>query len=242
MDRQQYVAQLIETLGFQWQDRNLLEMALTHTSFANENRNGAYESNQRLEFLGDAVLELITSNYLYHQYPNYPEGLLTKIRAAVVCEPSLAKVATQLSLGQCLRMGRGEERSGGRIRPSILADAFESVIGALFLDQGLAVATKVVQRFLSEEIGTFAQGGHAGDYKSELQELVQQEKDNLLEYCILKEEGPDHSKTFTAGVQYGGELWGTGAGRTKKEAEQAAARSALENSQVKSIKAKRSHG
>lgn len=242
MDRQQYVEQLMITLGFQWQDRNVLETALTHTSFANENRNCAYESNQRLEFLGDAVIELITSNYLYHQYPNYPEGLLTKIRAAVVCEPSLAKVATQLNLGQCLRMGKGEERSGGRTRPSILADAFESVVGAVFLDQGLEVATKVIQQFLGEEIASFAQGGHAGDYKSELQELVQQEKDNLLEYCILKEEGPDHNKTFTAGVMYGGELWGTGTGKTKKEAEQAAARHALESPHGKQLKAKKAHG
>jgi len=228
MPKSKDIEQLKEELGLIWKDEGLLYTALTHTSYANENKAiRRIEHNQRLEFLGDAVLELVISDHLYRAYPGYPEGVLTKTRAAVVCEPSLSRAANRLNLGSCLMMGKGEERSGGRERPSILADAFEALVGAIYLEQGLDKARGFILDQLSGIIAAFAQGGHAGDYKSELQELVQQEGDNLLSYQILQEEGPDHDKTFTAGVKYRGQLWGIGKGRTKKEAEQAAAQVAL---------------
>ncbi|MHB8169999.1 MAG: ribonuclease III [Thermincolia bacterium] len=228
-ERTNAIEQLIKHLGFHWRDEGLLQTALTHTSYANENKAvRRIEHNQRLEFLGDAVLELVVSEDLFRIYPHHSEGVLTKSRAAVVCEPSLARVANQLNLGSCLLMGKGEERSGGRERPSILADVFEALIGAVYLDQGLETARRLVIDQLTIVINTFGQGGHAGDYKSELQELVQQEGDNLLVYQILQEEGPDHDKTFTAGVKYRGHSWGIGKGRTKKESEQAAAQVAME--------------
>ncbi len=227
--RMSVIEQLKQYLGFQWRDEGLLQTALTHTSHANENKAiRRIEHNQRLEFLGDSVLELVISEELFRIYPHQSEGVLTKSRAAVVCEPSLARAANQLNLGPCLLMGKGEERSGGRERPSILADAFEALAGAVYLDQGLETARSFILNQLTEVINTLGRGGHAGDYKSELQELVQQEGDNLLIYQILQEEGPDHDKTFTAGVKYRGQIYGIGKGRTKKEAEQAAAQVAME--------------
>lgn len=219
---------LIRRLGITWRNYTLLETALTHTSFANEHRPSEIEHNQRLEFLGDAVLELVISDYLYQRFPSYEEGLLTKIRAAVVCETALVKVAQKLSLGPVLRLGRGEERTGGRRRPAALADAFESLLGALYLDQGLEAVRKFILDHLTGAVDEYAHGGHAGDFKSELQEWVQQYSDHPLSYVILEESGPDHNKVFTAGVQFRNHLWGTGAGRSKKEAEQAAAENALQ--------------
>lgn len=218
---------LVERLGFTWNNRSLLETALTHTSFANETRPVTVEHNQRLEFLGDAVLELVISDYLFNNYPHHEEGVLTKIRAAVVCEPSLSRVAQGLRLGQSLRLGRGEERTGGRERPAALADAFEALVGAIYLDQGLEKARSFILQNLEEAVIAYARGNHAGDYKSELQERIQQYTDEPLTYIILEETGPDHNKLFTAGVKFRNELWGTGKGRTKKEAEQTAAGNAL---------------
>lgn len=218
---------LIKTLGFPWNNCELLATALTHTSFANENRSMQVEHNQRLEFLGDAVLELVISDYLFTNYPHHEEGVLTKIRAAVVCEPSLARVAQGLKLGQALRLGKGEERTGGRERPAALADAFEALVGAIYLDQGLDKIRCFILQSLKEDIIAYAQGNHAGDYKSELQEWIQQYTDQPLNYVILNEFGPDHNKTFTAGVEFRQDMWGTGKGRTKKEAEQTAASNAL---------------
>jgi ribonuclease-3 len=208
-------------------DEELLLQALTHSSFIYENRQNGIENNQRLEFLGDAVLDLAVSDFLFRNYPDSDEGELTKLRAALVCEPSLARTAKSLKLGYCLRMGKGEERSGGRERPSILADAFEALLGAIYLDQGLMKASEMALKFLDPLIKDVLEGRLDSDYKTELQEIVQQLGSEQVQYTILREEGPDHHKIFTAGVIYKGELTGTGSGRSKKEAEQQAAKSAL---------------
>lgn len=221
-----------KTTGISWNNTGYLVQALTHSSYAHENKHLNMEHNQRLEFLGDAVLELVISDYLYKNHPDYPEGALTKIRAGIVCETSLAAVARQLKLGEHLLMGKGEERSGGRERPSILADVMESLIGAIYLDQGLEVTYRFIIEKLSSIINNVIQnGGLLSDYKTSLQELVQQKSENLLRYKIVDEHGPDHCKTFVANVDYQGKVWGQGTGRTKKEAEQAAARNALEKIQ-----------
>lgn len=209
-------------------DEDLLLQALTHSSYIYENRQNGIENNQRLEFLGDAVLDLAISDFLFRKYPESDEGELTKLRAALVCEPSLARTAKSLNLGYCLRMGKGEERSGGRERPSILADAFEALLGAIYLDQGLIKASEMALKFLGPLIKDVLEGRLDSDYKTELQEIVQQLGSEQVQYTILREEGPDHHKIFTAGVIYKGELAGTGSGRSKKEAEQQAAKSALE--------------
>ena len=220
-------ARLKSRLQMNWQDDQLLMVALTHSSFTYENRHAGSENNQRLEFLGDAVLELAISDYLYRQNPNRSEGELTKLRAAIVCEPSLAKVSAALELGQCLSMGKGEERSGGRNRPSILADAFEALLGAVYLDQGLDRAADFAIRYLQPVISDVLEGRQERDYKTELQELVQQYSGETVRYMIIKEDGPDHHKVFTAGVLYKDLLSGIGTGRSKKDAEQQAAKAAL---------------
>lgn len=214
-------------LGIVWRDGELFGQSLTHSSFTYESRQNGINNNQRLEFLGDAVLELTVSDFLYRNNPDLDEGDLTKLRAAVVCEPSLARVAMELKLGDCLYMGKGEERSGGRDRPSILADAFEALLGAVYLDQGLAVASNVAIELLLPVIKDVLEGRLERDYKTELQEIVQRRGDGQIQYQILKEEGPDHDKVFTAGVLLKGELAGQGTGRSKKDAEQQAAKSAL---------------
>jgi ribonuclease-3 len=218
---------LKEKLGFRWQNEDLLCLALTHSSYAYEKIFRGQENNQRLEFLGDAVLELVVSDYLYRTYPGHTEGELTRLRAAIVCEPSLARTARELDLGSCLYMGRGEERSGGRERPSILADAFEALLGAVYLDQGLEMARKVALQYLKPVIDDVLEGRVERDYKTELQEILQEEGQVDISYAILREEGPDHHKIFTAAVYFGGKEMGRGQGRTKKEAEQQAACRAL---------------
>lgn len=225
------VKKIKDQLAIQWNNEDHLLHALTHSSFAHENRNHhlQLEHNQRLEFLGDAVLELVISDYLYKNYPDYPEGTLTKIRAGIVCEPSLASIANSLNLGDFLLMGRGEERSGGRKRPSILADGMEALIGAVYIDQGIDLAYSFVLKKLNPVIErVVASGGLKTDYKTQLQELVQKKSENSLGYRILEESGPDHAKTFIAGVSFQGIQWGQGSGRTKKEAEQDAARHAMQ--------------
>ena len=192
------------------------------------NKTGS-ENNQRLEFLGDAVLDLAVSDHLFRSYPHLDEGNLTKMRAALVCEPSLARVAKTLGVGLCLLMGKGEERTGGRERPSILADVFEALLGAVYLDQGLKVAGNLALRLLEPVIEDVLEGRLDRDYKTELQEIVQQRGSEQVQYKILREEGPDHEKVFTAGVLYKGKLVGTGRGRSKKDAEQQAAKFALVN-------------
>ncbi len=227
--KKECIARLKKYLGVAWRNENLLLQALTHSSFTYENRQNGFENNQRLEFLGDAVLGLVVSDFLYLNYPERDEGDLTKLRAALVCEPSLARVARELELGCCLNMGKGEERSGGRERPSILADALEALLGAVYLDQGLETAGKLAVLFVAPVIKDVLEGRLERDYKTELQEIVQQRSSEQVQYIILKEEGPDHHKTFTAGVLFKGELAGRGKGRSKKDAEQQAAKSALLN-------------
>ncbi len=218
--------QLEEKLGYKFKNRALLLNALTHSSYANENREEGVPSNERLEFLGDSVLGFAAAKHLYSVEPSLPEGKMTRLRAELVCEHSLYGVAMELDLGSYLRMGHGEEKNGGRQRASILADATEAVIAAIFLDGGIEAAVSFVERMvLSPEA---VKAHHASDYKTELQELVQRKPDQQLKYTDAGESGPDHDKVFLSEVSLNGELIGCGSGRTKKEAEQAAACRALE--------------
>ena len=229
MKVEQNMAALQAKLGFAWRDENLFRLALTHGSFNYEQRRPEIEDNQRLEFLGDAVLELVVSTYLYQTFPHYTEGELTRLRAALVCEPSLAKVARELGLGNCLLMGRGEEYSGGRERPSILADAVEALLGAVYLDQGLEQAGRLILSYLVPVLNDVLEGRFTRDYKTDLQEILQQHASDPVTYVIIKEKGPDHEKIFTAAAIYQGKEIGRGVGHSKKEAEQQAARLALAN-------------
>ena len=216
---------LEETLGYTFQDRSLLENALTHSSYANENRARGIQSNERLEFLGDSVLGMVTADYLYHTYPDLPEGVLTRTRAALVCEESLVEVAQALGLGEYLKLGKGEEAGGGRHRPSIQADAVEAVLAAVYLDGGIGSARKIIQKFiLSREVAGLTK---PRDYKTALQELVQRESGQVLAYQLVGEEGPDHDKRFFVEVDLNGTPVGSGQGRSKKEAEQMAAKAAI---------------
>ena len=211
-------------IGYTFHDRRLLQNALMHSSYANENRARGCTSNERLEFLGDSVLGMVTAMRLYRLYPDMPEGKLSRLRAELVCEQSLHAVALELGLGSYIRLGHGEARNGGRERPSILADAVEAIIAAIYLDGGLESA----QRFILDHILTgLAEGQmhHVADYKTDLQERVQRKPGQALEYTLLSESGPDHNKSFTMNVLLNGS---EGTGRTKKEAEQSAAKSALE--------------
>jgi len=229
MENTQSVALLKEKLGFEWKEEKLLLLALTHGSFTYENRRPEIEDNQRLEFLGDAALELIVSTYLFNRFPEYTEGELTRLRAALVCEPSLVRVAKELGLGNCLLMGKGEERSGGRKRPSILADALEALLGAIYLDQGIEKAKEFILPYLETVLRDVLEGRTTRDYKTELQEILQSMAPEPVNYTIINEKGPDHEKVFTAAVIYRGKEIGRGVGHSKKEAEQQAARLALES-------------
>ncbi|WP_067838672.1 ribonuclease III [Amphibacillus sediminis] len=222
---------LQEELGITFHNQKILEQAFTHSSYVNEHKNRIHKDNERLEFLGDAVLELGISQYLYRTYPNKAEGELTKLRASIVCEPALVKFATDLHFDRYVLLGKGEERTGGRKRPALLADVFEAFIGALYLDQGF----DVVVRFLSAHVYPKVKEGafsHALDYKSQLQELIQQNKHAEIEYEIIAEHGPAHDREFVAHVQINQEVAGIGRGRTKKEAEQRAAKEALDQQEV----------
>ena len=216
---------LEEKLGYRFQNRALLEHALTHSSYANEHRTKGLQSNERLEFLGDSVLGMITADYLYRTHPDLPEGDLTRTRAALVCEGSLVEVAQQLNLGDHLKLGKGENAGGGRQRPSIVADAVEAVLAAVYLDGGIGSARKIIQKFILDRE---EEKGASRDYKTALQELVQRESGQVLCYRLIGTEGPDHAKIFTAEVTLNGSAVGRGKGRSKKEAEQAAAKAAIE--------------
>ena len=216
---------LEEKLGYRFANRALLENALTHSSYANENRAKGVQSNERLEFLGDSVLGMVVADYLYRTHPDLPEGDLTRTRAALVCEESLAEVAQVLELGAYLKLGKGEEAGGGRTRPSITADAVEAVLAAVYLDGGIGSARKLIQRFILDKE---EEKSASRDYKTALQELVQRESGQVLRYQLVGESGPDHAKTFTVQVDLNGRAVGRGEGRSKKEAEQMAARAAIE--------------
>lgn len=217
--------ELERKLNYTFKNSELLKNALTHSSYANENRAEGISSNERLEFLGDSVLGFVTAKHLYSMQPTLSEGKMTRLRAELVCEQSLHGVALDLDLGRYLRMGHGEEKNGGRTRPSILADAVEAVIAAMFLDGGIAAPESFIERMILSPESIEAH--HAADYKTELQELVQQKSGQVLTYAPTGESGPDHAKVFSASVSLNGEVIGEGSGRTKKEAEQAAACQAL---------------
>lgn len=220
---------LEEKLGYQFRDISLLESALYHSSYANEHRKLGIQSNERLEFLGDAVLGFVSAEHLYGKHPKSPEGELTRIRAALVREESLYEVASYLELGEYLLLGKGEELGDGRHRPSILADATEAVFAAVYLDGGIRAAHDLIHRVLLDKEQEELVEERRRDYKTELQELVQRKPDQALQYELAGESGPDHNKMFTMQVKLNGEIIGEGSGRTKKEAEQMSAKVALES-------------
>ena len=224
MTEEYTIGELEKKIGYQFRDKSLLKQALTHSSFANEQRINKLKDYERLEFLGDAVLELISSDYLYARFTQIPEGELTKKRASLVCEPSLAYCAREFGLPQFLLLGKGEDMTGGRNRDSIVSDATEALLGAIYLDGGFANAKEFVLNFILNDIE------HKQlfyDSKTILQEIVQEKGTHLVEYRLIKEEGPDHSKSFTVEALINGESMGTGTGHTKKAAEQAAALEAI---------------
>ncbi|MFB5281404.1 ribonuclease III [Peribacillus sp. Hz7] len=224
--KEQKFKQLQDRLGIQFSQVKLLKQAFTHSSYVNEHRRKLYEDNERLEFLGDAVLELTVSKYLFKKYPMMSEGELTKLRAAIVCEPSLVMFANQLGFGEFVLLGKGEEMTGGRERPAMLADVFESFIGALYLDRGLEQVVEFLRKVVFPKIdeGAFS---HVMDYKSQLQELIQRDSSGTIQYKILQEKGPAHNREFVSIVLLNGEKLGSGSGKSKKEAEQHAAERAL---------------
>ena len=212
--------ELEEKIGYEFHNKQLFRQSMIHSSYANEHRLDKLECNERLEFLGDSVLEVVSSDFLYHKYPDKPEGELTKIRASIVCEPTLAYCAADIHLGSYLLLGKGEEATGGRERNSVVSDAMEALIGAIYLDGGFASAKEFIHRFILNDIE------HKQlfyDSKTILQEIVQASYEEPLEYEILKEEGPDHNKTFEVRALLGTKEIGRGSGRTKKSAEAVAA-------------------
>lgn len=219
------IKDLEAAIGYRFQNISLLQNALAHSSYANERWHDSLKSNERLEFLGDSILGMVVAEYLYRNFPNRPEGELTRMRADMVCETSLAAVADKIGLGEHLLLGHGEERFGGRNRASILADAVESVIAASFLDGGIEAAKAFIARFVLTEVPI--KQLHNADYKTALQELVQQKKDQVLAYTLVGESGPDHDKQFRVEVSLNGTTIGAGIGRSKKRAEQDAAHNAL---------------
>lgn len=226
-EKQQKFQQMQRELNIYFSDQSLLHTAFTHSSYVNEHRGRLFSDNERLEFLGDAVLELGVSQYLYEHKPNMSEGELTKLRAAIVCESSLVLFSTELNFGRYILLGKGEELTGGRERPALLADVFEAFIGALYIDQGMPTVIQFLQSFVFPKIadGTFS---HVMDYKSQLQEIVQQKNEGTLHYEIVDEQGPAHAKKFVTIVRIGEDVLGKGVGRSKKEAEQEAARRAIQ--------------
>ena len=220
------IKDLEAAIGYRFKNISLLQNALTHSSYANERWHNSLLSNERLEFLGDSILGMVVAEYLYKTFPDRPEGELTRMRADMVCEQTLAKVAARIELGKHLLLGNGEELGGGRSRNSILADAVESVIAASYLDGGMEAAQKFIEQFILVEVPV--KQLHNADYKTALQELVQQKKNQVLSYALIGESGPDHDKKFDVEVKLNGVVVGTGSGSSKKRAEQAAAHAALE--------------
>ena len=219
------IKDLENAIGYKFRNIQLLQNALTHSSYANERWHNSLLSNERLEFLGDSVLGMLVAEYLFATFPERPEGELTRMRADMVCEKTLASVAGRIGLGAHLLLGHGEERFGGRSRNSILADAVESVIAACFLDGGMEAAKAFVQKFILVEVPVTKL--HNADYKTQLQELVQQKKNQTITYCLVGQSGPDHDKKFDVEVQLNGQVVGAGSGSSKKRAEQMAAQAAI---------------
>ena len=221
--------QLEKAIGYTFRDISLLENALSHSSYANERWHNGLKSNERLEFLGDSVLGMVVAEHLYRTCPDRPEGELSRMRADMVCETSLAAIAVKLHLGQQLLLGHGEAISGGNKRASILADAVESVIAAIYLDGGFSPAKGFIERFVLT--GATVEQPRNMDYKTALQELIQQKKGQIISYQLVRESGPDHNKEFVVQVCVNGQVVGEGVGSSKKRAEQDAARAALEKMQ-----------
>ena len=221
------IKDLEAAIGYQFHNISLLQNALTHSSYANERWHNSLLSNERLEFLGDSILGMLVAEYLFRTFPDRPEGELTRMRADIVCEKTLAAVANSIHLGDHLLLGHGEEQGGGRSRNSILADAMESVIAACFLDGGMEAALRFIKRFILVEVPVTKL--HNADYKTQLQELVQQKRNQVLSYTLAGETGPDHDKQFEVEVSLNGNVVGRGKGSSKKRAEQDAARAAIEN-------------
>lgn len=223
-----HIGELEKNINYKFNKPEILIKALTHSSYANENKMKITENNERLEFLGDSILSLIVSQYLYKKYPNYPEGELTKIRATVVCESSLAFAARKIELGKYLLLGKGEEATGGRDRESILADAAEALTGAIYRDSDFEMTNKVLlKEFEYDLVYSIAKGVLFIDYKTDLQEKFQRRNKANIEYRVLKEVGPDHNKMFHMDIYINEKVVGTGYGRNKKQAEQMAAKEAL---------------
>ena len=220
------INELEAAIGYQFHNITLLQNALAHSSYANERWHDPLKSNERLEFLGDSVLGMLVAEHLYRTFPDRPEGELTRMRADMVCEKTLAKVANTLGLGKHLLLGRGEELGGGRSRDSILADALESVIAACYLDGGMDAAVQFIQKFILVNVPVSKLQN--ADYKTALQELVQQKKNQTISYKLVGETGPDHDKQFRVELSINGNVVGTGIGTSKKRAEQAAAKAAIE--------------
>lgn len=221
------IKDLENAIGYRFKNITLLQNALAHSSYANERWHDSLKSNERLEFLGDSILGMVVAEYLYRNFPDRPEGDLTRMRADMVCERSLAMIAERIDLGKHLLLGNGEESSGGRTRDSILADAVESVIAACFLDGGMEPARKFIDGFVLTDVPV--RKLRNADYKTALQELVQQKKNQVLSYALVEESGPDHDKHFVVQVSLNGAVVGTGEGRSKKKAEQDAAHNAIEH-------------
>ena len=217
---------LEKTLSYKFKDISLLKNALTHSSYANEVRNGV-TSNERLEFLGDSVLSVVVSNYIYNNYKKLPEGDLTKLRASLVCEKTLCSFSRKINLGKYLYLGKGEDKIGGRERDSILADVFEAVIAAIYLDGGMEAAEEHIMRFILPEIEHIQDEGFK-DYKTVLQEIIQRNPEESVTYILTDATGPDHNKSFTVEVHLNSNVIGSGTAKTKKRAEQMAAKQALE--------------
>lgn len=217
--------ELEKIIGYSFKDKQLLKKALTHSSYANEKKLGKLGCNERLEFLGDAVLELVSSDYFYKNFPKLPEGELTKKRASMVCEPSLAYCAREFSLPQYLLLGKGEDMTGGRNRDSIVSDATEALLGAIYLDGGFASAKEFVLKFILNDMENKQL---FFDSKTILQEIIQEDGTKSVQYELVKEEGPDHNKSFTVNVLIDGQVLGDGTGHTKKAAEQKAAYEAIQ--------------
>ena len=220
------IKELEEAIGYRFQNIALLQNALSHSSYANERWHDSLKSNERLEFLGDSVLGMVTAEYLYRNFPDRQEGDLTRMRADMVCERALAQTAEKIGLGRHILLGRGEEAGGGRTRDSILADAVESVIAACFLDGGMEAARRFIHTFVLTEVPERKMKNT--DFKTSLQELVQQKKNQTLSYRLVGESGPDHDKHFEVEVSLNDRVVGKGTGTSKKRAEQDAAKSAIE--------------
>lgn len=222
------MADLIKTIGYTFKTEATLRHALIHSSYINEKKLPVLANNERLEFLGDAVLELVTSEYIFNSFPDLTEGEMTKLRASVVCEPTLSDCARKRKFGKYLMMGKGEIANGGKDRDSILCDVFEAVIGAIYLDGGYDAAKSFILDALVKEIHSMRGLTWIADCKTHLQEQLQRDSQEIIEYYVINEEGPDHNKIFTVELAHGGKVLAQGSGKNKKEAEQEAARKAIE--------------